>query len=228
MQMNIHFLLSKLCENEKKTFYFNLQTQKEHLIWFILCASSEQAFQMVNRKIAPCAIFVFTHPVTIKLVAYNLHDSMSEIDSRKCGCFQNHCENGFCDQGGRTCFGNIWIFAKFLIGLHRVLPKSLFSRSERLTYYVLKYDHFKSVEVQGWTPLEILIFCIKHWDLHVLSLPSRKTPCYFTLNGCAVTHWAYPPLSAVTLTEFAALVWSVLTKSSKSCDDPLPYWVEPL
>ena len=27
--------------------------------------------------------------------------------------------------------------------------QSLFSRSERLTYYVLKYDDFKSVEVQG-------------------------------------------------------------------------------
>ena len=30
-------------------------------------------------------------------------------------------------QGGRTCFGDIWIFAKFLIGLHRVLSIPLFS-----------------------------------------------------------------------------------------------------
>ena len=38
-----------------------------------------------------------------------------------------------------------------------------FSVSERLTYNVLKYDNFKSVEVQCWTPLKILIFL--QWTL---------------------------------------------------------------
>ena len=65
-------------------------------------------------------------------------------------------------QGGRKCFGDIWIFAKFLIGLHRVLPIPLFKIwTAHKSYYVSKYDNFKSVEVQGWTPLKILIFL--HW-----------------------------------------------------------------
>ena len=33
--------------------------------------------------------------------------------------------------------------------VYKEFCKSLFSRSERLTYYVLKYDNFKSIEVHG-------------------------------------------------------------------------------
>ena len=62
--------------------------------------------------------------------------------------------------------------------------KSVFSWSERLTYYVLKYDNFKSVGVHSWTSLKILIFLHSSWDLY-FHYASRKTPCYFTLNGCA-------------------------------------------
>ena len=68
--------------------------------------------------------------------------------------------------------------------------QSLFSRSERLTYYVLKYDNFKSVEVQGWTPLKILIFL--HWTCrptfttllgkrraisHLMAVPKNSGKC---------------------------------------------------
>ena len=57
-------------------------------------------------------------------------------------------------------------------------------------YYVLKYDNFKSVEVQGWTPLEILIFL--HWTcrptfttllgehraiLHLMAVPKNRGKC---------------------------------------------------
>ena len=88
--------------------------------------------------------------------------------------------------------------------------QSLFSRSERLTYYVLKYGNFKSVEVQGWTPLKILIFCIKRWDL--LSLRFSENAVLFHIEWLCrkttgnvnrppyrytrVTHWACP-LSSV-------------------------------
>ena len=92
-------------------------------------------------------------------------------------------------QGGRKRFSDIWIFTKFLIGLHEFY-QSLFSRSERLTYYVFKYDDFKSVEVQGWTPLEILIFL--HWTCrptfttllwkrraisHLMAVPKKRGKC---------------------------------------------------
>ena len=62
--------------------------------------------------------------------------------------------------------------------------QSLFSVSERLTYYVLKYDNFKSVEVQGWTPLKMLIFL--HWTLR---------PTFTTLlrKRRAISHWMGVP-----------------------------------
>ena len=75
------------------------------------------------------------------------------------------------------------IFAKFL-KVYIEFCLSLFSISERLTYYVLKYDNFKSVEVQGWTPLKILIFL--HWTLR---------PTFTTLLGKrrAISHWMGVP-----------------------------------
>ena len=89
-------------------------------------------------------------------------------------------------QGGRTCFGDIWIFAKFLIGLHRVLSIPLFSIWAAHIYNVLNYN-FKSVEVQGWTPLKILIFL--HWTLRPTTFHyvSRKTP------SRAISHWMGVP-----------------------------------
>ena len=111
-------------------------------------------------------------------------------------------------RGGRKCFGDIWIFAKFLIGLHWVLPIPLFEIWTAHILCILKYDNFKSVEVQGWTPLEILIFL--HWTcrptfttllgkrsaISHLLWPCRKTagnvnrpPYRYT----GVTHWALRP-----------------------------------
>ena len=87
--------------------------------------------------------------------------------------------------------------------------QSLFSVSERLTYYVLKHGHFKSIEVQGWTPLKIWYFWIERWDL--LSLRFLENAVLFHIEWVcrkiagnvnrpsyrytAVTHWACPPSS---------------------------------
>ena len=84
--------------------------------------------------------------------------------------------------------------------------QSLFSVSERLTYFVLKCDNFKSVEVQGWTPLKILIFL--HWTLrptfttllgkrraisHWMGVPKNRGKCSRPpYRYTAVTHWACP------------------------------------
>ena len=87
--------------------------------------------------------------------------------------------------------------------------KSFFSRSEWLTYSVLKYDNFKFVGVQGWTPLKILIFLHSSWDLLSLRFSvnavlfhfewlCQKTagnvnrPPYFYIT---VIHWAWPASS---------------------------------
>ena len=53
-----------------------------------------------------------------------------------------------------------------------------------LTYYALKHDNFKSVEVQGRTPLKILIFL--YWTLR---------PTFITLLGkrCGISHWMGVP-----------------------------------
>ena len=52
------------------------------------------------------------------------------------------------------------------------------------SYYVLKHDNFKSVEVQGWTPLKKLMFL--HWILR---------PTFTTLLGKrrAISHWMAVP-----------------------------------
>ena len=93
------------------------------------------------------------------------------------------------DRVGRTCFCDIWIFAIFLIG-YIEFCQSLFSRSERLTYYVLKYDNFKFVEVQCWmenaVPFHIEWLCRK-----TTGNVNRSPYCY-----TAVTHWACPASSA--------------------------------
>ena len=59
----------------------------------------------------------------------------------------------------------------------------LFSRSEQLTYYALKYDNLKSVEVQGQNTQNTDIFALNVETY--FHYASRKMPCYFTLNGCA-------------------------------------------
>ena len=111
-------------------------------------------------------------------------------------------------QGGRTCFGDIWIFAKFLIGLHRVLSIPLqYLNDSHIMYWnmiILNPSRFK-VEPHS----KYWYFCIDCWDLLLLRFSEnavlfhiewvcRKTAgnvnrppyCY-----TAVTHWACPPLS---------------------------------
>ena len=80
-------------------------------------------------------------------------------------------------RGGRTCFGDIWIFAKFLTGLHGALQIHLF---KIFTYYVLRYDNVKSVEVQGWTLFKILIFLLWSWD--ILSLRFSENAVLFHIE----------------------------------------------
>ena len=77
------------------------------------------------------------------------------------------------------------------------------------SHNVLKYDNFKYVEVQGWTPSKYWYFCTERWDLlslrfsenavlfHIESLCQKTTgnvnqPPY-RYNG--VTHWACPASS---------------------------------
>ena len=90
--------------------------------------------------------------------------------------------------------------------------KSLISRSERLLYYVLKYGDFKSVRFKVEPHSKYWYFCIE-MDTY-FHYASRKTPCYFTLNGCAekprevyighhyiaAIHWACPASSFVLST----------------------------
>ena len=95
---------------------------------------------------------------------------------------ETYCANLYKSRGvGLWCFSDIWIFAKFLIGLHQVLLIPLFSI---WTAHILYYDNFKSVKVQGWTPHKILIFL--HWTLR---------PTYTTLfrKQRAISHWMGVP-----------------------------------
>ena len=110
---------------------------------------------------------------------------------------------------GGTCFGDIWIFAKFLTGLHPVLIKPSFQYlNDSHTMYwnmiILNPSRFK-VKPQS----KYWYFCIERWDLLSLRFSEnallfhiqwvcRKTagnvnwpPYHYT----AVTHWTCPPSS---------------------------------
>ena len=86
--------------------------------------------------------------------------------------------------GGRTCFGDIWIFAKFLIGLHGVLQIPLF---KIWTDYVLKYGNFKSVGVDIWTPLKILIFLHSSYTFPRV-FPHEEIHISACISACGNTH----------------------------------------
>ena len=83
---------------------------------------------------------------------------------------------------GRTFFGDIWIFAKFLIGLHGVLQILLFK---------IWTAHILCIEIWILNPSGFTVephskywyFCIQVETY--FHYASQKTPCYFTLNGCA-------------------------------------------
>ena len=87
-------------------------------------------------------------------------------------------------QGGRTRFGDIWIFVQFLKGLHGVLQISLF---KIWTAHILCIEIMITLNPSVFT-VEIhskynWYFCIQGETY--FHYASRKTPCYFTLNGCA-------------------------------------------
>ena len=99
----------------------------------------------------------------------------------------NRCKK-FKFSGGRTCFGDIWIFAKFLIGLHGVF-------NPFRTAHILCIDNFKSIWVLGWTPLKILIFL--HWSLLSLLRFSENAMLFHIEWLCRKTMWNVnrPPYS---------------------------------
>ena len=86
--------------------------------------------------------------------------------------------------GGRTCFGDILIFAKFLIGLHGTNPSFQDLNGSPIMYW--KYDNFKSVRVHSWTPLKILYwyFCIQVENYFSLCFSGKR---------CAISHWMAVP-----------------------------------
>ena len=110
--------------------------------------------------------------------------------------------------GCRTCFGDIWIFAKFLISLHQVLSILLFSIwTVHIMYWNMIILNPPRYMVKPHS--KYWYFCIEHWDLLLLRFSEntmlfhiewvcRKTegnvnrsPYRYT----AVTHRACPPSS---------------------------------
>ena len=75
------FLVVKILSKWKKTFHFNLQIQKEYIIfnciWFILCILV-QVFQMAQKQIGPlCSLTPTLFFLDIDLVVYNYHQDPS-------------------------------------------------------------------------------------------------------------------------------------------------------
>ena len=64
--------------------------------------------------------------------------------------------------GGRKRLPKFKFSAKFPIGLHVILQIQIKKNRKWLLYYVKNYFNRKSVEVQRWTPLEIMLngFCL--------------------------------------------------------------------
>ena len=103
--------------------------------------------------------------------------------------------------------------------------KSLFSRSKRLTFYVLKYNNFKSVWVHSWTPLKILIFLHSSWDLcrstlntplgkrraiwHWIAVPKTRGKCESATIYRYITtiHWGWPASSVPSICWISLKPW---------------------
>ena len=82
--------------------------------------------------------------------------------------------------GGRTCFSDIWIFAKFLTGLHRVFVNPSFQdpNGSHIMYWnmiILNPSRFK-VEPHS----KYCYFCIEIWDL--LSLRFSENAVLFHIE----------------------------------------------
>ena len=81
----------------------------------------------------------------------------------------------------------IWSFAKFLIGLHGVFNPFRIPLFKIWTAHILCIDNFKSIWVQGWTPLKILIFL--HWSLLSLRRFSENAMLFHIEWLCRKTMW---------------------------------------
>ena len=104
------------------------------------------------------------------------HNVPADMRSRDCWVYQQ-------GEGVRTFFCDFWIFAKFLICLDGVLQIPLFKIWTAFTLCIeimitLNPSRFK-VEPHS----KYWYFCVKV-EIY-FHYASRKTPCYFTLNGCA-------------------------------------------
>ena len=135
-------------------------------------------------------------------------------------------------QGGRTCFGDIWIFAKFLIGLHRVLPIPLFKVwTAHIMYWnmiTLNQPRFK-VEPHS----KYWYFCIERWDL--LSLRFSENAVLFYIEWLCrktagnvnrppyrytgMTHWACPASSDHTDIGYSAT--TIFDRVTEACNHGL-------
>ena len=113
----------------------------------------------------------------IKVIKINFAFFNHEIILCKCSCHNSSTKKRQCPtppepsargccprtQGGRTRLPKFKFSAKFPIGLHVILPIQIKKIRKWLLYYVKKYFNRKSVEVQRWTPLEIMLngVCLK-------------------------------------------------------------------
>ena len=117
--------------------------------------------------------------------------------------------------GGRTCFGDIWIFAKCLIGFQYLNGSHIM----HWNMIILNPSRF-NVEPHS----KYWYFCIERWDL--LSLRFSENAVLFHIEWVcrktagnvnrppyrytAVTHWACPPSSDICKISHTALCKSVL------------------
>ena len=123
--------------------------------------------------------------------------------------FLGALHTGVLGTGGRTCFGDIWIFAKFLIGLHRVLPIPLFKiwTAHILCIEILQFLNPTRFKVEPHS--KYWYFCFERRDLLSLRF-SENAVLFHTEWLCrkpagnvnrppyrytAVTHWACPASS---------------------------------
>ena len=101
--------------------------------------------------------------------------------------------------GGRKRLPKFKFSAKFPIGLHVILQIQIKKIRKWLLYYVKNYFNRKSVEVQRWTPLEIMLngFCLKITRLYVCSTCNGRVSrcCHIesSFTGPPCTYYANLP-----------------------------------
>ena len=107
--------------------------------------------------------------------------------------------------GGRTCFGDIWIFHRFTSSF--VNPSFQYLNDSHIMYWNMMILNPSRFKVESHS--KYWYFCIERWDL--LSLPFSENAVLFYIEWVcrktagnvnrppyrytAVTHWARPPSS---------------------------------